>query len=255
MFLIQKYVSYPLKSFWEVVFSLAHINCVSYVSLAKVISSASTLPPRPWWGTTVCWSRPWLTLRPSLRSLPTSRFHKGALWPSLPTDAPSTWCSRWQTAPVFQHRIFLWFAGSKKSVTSFKWISKGWKTRAQQWQLCYSHYNWIIVTGSHWYWEGSRKAVGEKRGFGETGGEAEWEDVEEWLQGEGANEGARAGCWEGEERIFLFSSWGRLRGVESVVKTWHLFLLQLRQSQTELEKVKEAAENFRKMMWSSFNIM
>lgn len=78
-------------------------------------------------------------------------------------------------------------------------------------QLYHSHQNLIVIPGSHWYREGSHQAGGETRWFGETGGEAEGEDVKEWLQGEGAIEGARAGCWEGEKRSFVlgcFFFWG-----------------------------------------------
>lgn len=46
--------------------------------------------------------------------------------------------------------------------------------------------------------------------------------------------------------VFFFE--GVVHKVGTVAQTRLLSLSQLRQSQTELEKVKEAAENFRKMM-------
>lgn len=176
------------------------------MSLAKVTSSASTLPPRPWWRSSVCRSRPWPTLRPLLLSPLTSLFHKGALWPSPLTDAPSTWCSRWRLAPVFffPHRVFLvGVPGVKRGFLLL--INLKMNGEQPHWlrQLYHSHQNLIVIPGSHWYREGSHQAGGETRWLGETGGEAEGEDVEEWLQGEGAIEGARAGCWEGEKRSFV----------------------------------------------------
>lgn len=108
-----------------------------------------------------------------------------------------------------------------------------------------------LTSGSHRRGQRIVQAAGEERRAGQADGEAARQDGHRRLQGQGAAQGAAAGQRKGDDerssKHLFFWGGGPRSGVSATNERLLLLLFQLRQSQTELDKVQEAMDNFSKM--------